>query len=146
MKYDNTLVIVANLGELKAFNVKKSEGIVNYEMKVSHSLEALNDINYIDAHTKLQDAVSDSAGRFGSSIGENHNLETERKRRSVKEVADDINQIVANENPKQLLLAFPQESHAQLLDTLSQQTKSVLTKNITSDLVKTKKEEILGHF
>ena len=159
MNYENTMVIVANLGELKAFNVKRSEGVVENEMKVSHSLESLNDIDYIDPHKRVQDIVSDSAGRLGSSrdraeifgssrssIGENHNLETERKRRSTKDVASDINAIVENEKPRQLLLAFPQELNAQLLEGLTQETKNILTKNITSDLVKTKKDEILSHF
>lgn len=146
MNYDNTMVIVANLGELKVYNVKRSEGIVNNEIKVSYSLEALNDISYIMAHQRLQDTVTDNAGRFGSSTGENHNLASEMKRRSVQEVAEDINKVIANEAPRKLLLAFPQEFSAQLMDALSDQTKNVLTKNIGSDLVKIKKEEILGHF
>lgn len=159
MNYENTMVIVANLGEFKAFEVKRSEGVVENEIKVSHSLESLNDIILIEAHKMVHDIVSDSAGRFGNSrdraeisgssrgsIGENHNLETERKRRSIKDVASDINAIVENEKPRQLLLAFPQELNAQLLEELTQETKNILIKNITSDLVKTQKDEILSHF
>lgn len=157
MNYDNTMVIVADLGELKAFHVKKSEGMVENEMKVSYSLEMLNDISYIDAHQRVQDVVSDSAGRlgtsgtpnagkWGSSTGEPHNLQNERRRRSLKDVANDINMIVKNEKPRQLLLAFPQESNAQLLEALTQETKSVLAKNVASDLVKTRTSEILSHF
>lgn len=146
MNYEDTMVIVADLGELKAFNVKRSEGMVGNELKVSHSLEMLNDISYIDAHKKVQDIVSDSAGRLGHSIGENHNLETERKRRSLKDVANDINLIVKNEKPKQLLLAFPKELNAQLMDTLAPETKKVLAKNVASDLIKTPTSEILSHF
>jgi hypothetical protein len=146
MKLENTMVVVANLGELKVFNVKKNEGVVENEMKVSHTLEPLNDIVYIDAHKRIQDIVSDSAGRLGNSTGENHNLKIERKRRSVKDVANDINAIVENEKPRQLLLAFPQESNAQLLEELTQETKNILVKNVTSDLVKTNRGEILSHF
>lgn len=157
MNYEDTMVIVADLGELKAFNVKRSEGMVGNELKVSHSLEMLNDISYIDAHKKVQDIVSDSAGRLGSSvaphagkagssIGENHNLQTERKRRSLKDVAHDINEIVKNEKPNQLLLAFPQELNAQLVDALTQETKNVLVKNVASDLIKTHTADILSHF
>lgn len=157
MEYEGAIVIVADLGELKAFNVKKKEGVVENEMKVSYSLETLNDINYIDAHQRVQDNVSDSAGRLGSSvspnagksgssIGENHNLKTERRRRSIKDVANDINMIVKNEKPRQLLLAFPQESNAQLIDALTQETKNVLVKNIASDLINTRTTEILSHF
>ena len=157
MKYEDTIVIVADMGELKVFDVKINEGPVGNEMKVSYSLEALDDISYIDAHKRVQDIVSDSAGRLGGSvspnagksgrsIGEKHNLGIERKKRSVKDVANDINAIVEKEKPKQFLLAFPQESNAQLLDELTQETKNILAKNITSDLIKTNKGEILSHF
>lgn len=157
MNYEDTMVIVADLGELKAFNVKRSEGMVGNELKVSHSLEMLNDISYIDAHKKVQEIVSDSAGRLGSavaphagkagsSIGENHNLETERKRRSLKDVANDINLIVKNEKPKQILLSFPQELNGQLMDALAPETKKVLAKNVASDLINTPTSEILSHF
>ena len=146
MNYENAMVIVADLGELKAFNVKKNEGMVENELKVSYSLEMLNDISYIDAHKKVQDIVTDSAGRLGHSIGENHNLQTERKRRSLKDVAHDINEIVKNEKPNQLLLAFPQELNAQLVDALSAETKKVLVKNVASDLIKTHTADILSHF
>lgn len=159
MQYEDTVVIVADMGELKAFEVKRDEGFVENEMKVSYSLEALDDINYIDAHKRVQDITSDSAGRFGSSrdrserlgdagasIGENHNLETERKKRSIKDIASNINAIVENRKPKQLFLAFPQESNAQLLDELTQETKNILVKNVGSNLINTNADEILSYF
>ena len=146
MNYENAMVIVADLGEMKAFNVKKNEGMVENELKVSYSLEMLNDISYIDAHKKVQDIVTDSAGRLGHSIGENHNLQTERKKRSLKDVANDINEIVKNKKPNQLLLAFPKELNAQLVDELAPETKKVLAKNVASDLIKTHTADILSHF
>ncbi len=146
MNYENAIVIVADLGELKAFNVKKSEGMVENEIKVSYSLDMLNDISYIDSHKREQDIVSDSAGKLRNSTGENHNLQTERKRRSLKDVANDINMIVKNEKPRQLLLAFPQELNAQLIDALTQETKNVLVKNVAIDLIKTQTADILSHF
>ncbi len=146
MKLDNTMVIVADLGELKVYNVKKSEGMVGNEMKISHALEVINNIGYIDAHKKMGEVMSDSAGNFAGSAGEEHNRENERKRRSLKDVADDIDAIVENEKPKQLFMAFPGDSLSKLLDGLSQNTKSVLTKTASSNLVKTDKNKILSHF
>ncbi len=157
--YEGAMVIVADLGELKVFNVKKNEGVVNKEMKVSYSLEMLHYINYIDPHLSVRNVVRDSAGRFGSSrdraglvgssvgsYAENLNLKTERKKRSVEDVATDINTIVENEKPKQIWLAFPKESNVQLLDQLTQETKNVLVKNVTSDLINTNTAEILSYF
>lgn len=159
MDYKNIMVVIADLGEMKAFAIKRHEGIVENKMKISHSLEMLNYINYIDPRLSIRNVVRDSAGRFGSSrdrvgifgssvssIAEDHNLENERKRRSLKDVASDINAIVENEKPKQLWLAFPQESNAQLLEELTQETKKVLVKNITSNLTKTNTSKILSYF
>ena len=97
MKLDNTMVIVADLGELKAYSVKKSEGMVGNEIKTSHALEVINNIGYIDAHKKMGEVMSDSAGNFAGSAGEEHNRENERKKRSLKDLADDIDAIVENE-------------------------------------------------
>lgn len=156
--YENVVIIVADLGELKAFKIKKNEGIVNKEMKISYSLESLSYINYIDPRLSVRNVTRDSAGRFGGSkdrvgvggsigsIPENHNLQNERNKRSIEDVANDINLIVKNEKPKQLFLAFPQESNAQLLDELSREAKDILVKNITSNLTNTETAEILSYF
>ena len=146
MKLENTMVIVADLGELKVYGVKKSEAVVSNEMKESYALEVINNISYIDAHKKISEVVSDSAGNFAGSIAEDHNRENERKKRSLKDVANDIDLIIENEKPKQLFLAFPKELFTKLQDILSQNTKSVLTKTVTSNLVKTDKNRVLSHF
>ena len=146
MKLDNTMVIVADLGELKAYSVKKSEGMVGNEIKTSHALEVINNIGYIDAHKKMGEVMSDSAGNFAGSAGEEHNRENERKKRSLKDLADDIDAVVENEKPKQLFLAFPGDSLTKLLEELSQNTKAILDKTIASNLVKTDKNKVLSHF
>ncbi|MDD3477074.1 MAG: hypothetical protein PHI38_09420, partial [Sulfurimonas sp.] len=64
--YENVIVIVADLGEMKAFNIKKHEGMVEKKLKISYSLEALSYINYIDPHLSVRNITRDSAGRFGS--------------------------------------------------------------------------------
>lgn len=146
MRIENTMVIVADLGELKVFNVKKSEGMVGNEVKTSYALEIMNNIAYIDAHKKPGEIMSDNAGNFAGSNGEEYNRENERKRRTLKDIANDIDSIIENEKPKQLFLAFPQESLSKLLDILSQNTKAVLTKTVSSNLVKTDKNKVLSHF
>ncbi len=146
MKLENTMVIVADLGELKVYSVKKSEGLLGNEMKTSYTLEVLNNIGYIDAHKKMGEVMSDSAGNFMGSAGEEHNRENERKKRSLKEIADDIDIIVANEKPKQFFLSFPKDMLSKLVDGLSQNTKNVLHKTVSSNLVKTDKSKILAYF
>lgn len=146
MELENTLLIVADLGELKAFSVEKHEGAVGNEMKKSYSLKLITDENFLRGRIKLGDDVSDSAGRFQKGILEKHHLKDEREKRTIKEIAEDIEVIVKEANPKQLFLAFPKEHNNELTHELGQESKAILTKNITSDLVKTDANKLLSYF
>ncbi len=146
MKLDGTMVIVGDLGELKMFDVKKSEAIIGDSIKKSYSLEVINDILYIDAHKKISEVVSDSAGNFCGSIVQEHELENERKKRTLKDIAKDIEKAVKLKKPKRVFLAFAKESLSKLLDELDQSTKDLLSKTISVNLIKTDKNKILSYF
>lgn len=144
----NKLVVLTNLGNLRAYRVEYEAG------ESSPRLTQVEGLSLIDAHHKLGDRVSDQAGRFpsangngsGMSIGENHNLELENGRRLLKQMASSINDLVQRENPELWFLAAPQEINQRIVDGLDAGVRSRLTKNSHADLVKTPKADILGHF
>lgn len=146
MKLENAVVIVADLGELKAFRVIGHEGIVENEEVISHSLELIADENFISGRKKLGETLSDSSGNFNKGTLEDHNLKTEKEDSTIKEIAENIEKIVIEVKPEQLFLAFPKEHNHELKEKLGHQSKIVLEKIIVADLVKTNKEEILSHF
>jgi len=146
MALENTIVIVADLGELKAFKVEKHEGMVNNQIKISHSLNLINNEGFISGRKKRGEVMSDSDGNFGSGTLEEHNAKTETENRTVKDIAQDIDMIVKEMQPEQVFLAFPKEHNHELTAKLSQETKAVLTKNVAADLVKTDKVKLLSHF
>ncbi len=146
MNLENTTIIVANLGELKAYEVNKHEAVSERDIKVSYSLKLLTDVGYIATHQKMQDINSDRAGKFGNSSGEEHSFQLEKERRTLEDVASDIDNIVNEKNTQQLFLAFSGQRNGQLVEKLNSDTKSVLIKNIPSDLVKTNKNKILSYF
>lgn len=146
MKLENTIVIVADLGELKAFEVQKNEGVVGNQIKISHSLELINDENIIEGRKKMHELMSDATGRMVLGTLEEHNAIEERENRTLKDIAQNIERIAAETKPKQILLAFPKEHNHQLTKILSKSVQSLITKNIPSDLVKTDKNKILSHF
>jgi hypothetical protein len=146
MNLENTVVIVADLGELKAYGIEQHEGVVDNEIKVSHSLSLLNDEVFIEGRKKIGEMMSDSVGRLGHNSLENLHLQTEKENRTLKEIAADIESVVNHTGCAQLFLAFPKEHNNELLKELGEATKAVLQKNITSDLVKTDKNKILSHF
>ena len=146
MKWEDALIIVANQGEFKAFTVAEHERTIQNEIRTVYTPELINEVDYIEAHKKLQDVVTDSAGRFGHTNGEEHELENERKRRNLNDVAETIERVVAFANPKKIYLAFPQEYNAQLLSMLPANIREKIVTNLPRDLVKTPHSELLDYF
>ncbi len=148
MKLENTLIIVADLGELKVYKPIKHEAIVNggHDLKISYSLELLTDLDYILPHKKISEIVSDKAGNFKGVNVEDNKVEDEMERRTLKDVAADIENIIKNETPKQVFLAFPKEMFSALMNELSENAKSVITKTLQANLVKEDKNKLLDHF
>ncbi len=148
MKLDNTLIIIADLGELKVYKPVKHEAIVNngHDLKISWSLELLTDLDYIATHKKISEHVTDKAGNFKHGNVEDNKLEDTIEARTIKDVAADITKIVEHEHPKQLFLAFPKEHHPALMEALSADVKALIKKDLAADLIKEDKNKILDHF
>ena len=147
MKLERTIVIVASLGELKIFYVKKIENIVDDELKVSYNLELLKGMDFIDEHKKISEIMSDKAGNFNSGTNDDADkLLLEQKKKIVKKIAKEIDDIAKSREPKQLMLAFDKELSEELMDHLDTKTKDLLTKVIYKDLVNTDKNKILSYF
>lgn len=148
-----SIVIVANMGELKAFRVVEKEGI-NRQAEVGskegdrmkHSmLEEIRDMDYLEAHLRKHEKVSDKDGNFKGASGESHNTELENSKRHIKEIADDIAAIFQQEEAAEWYLAFPKENCAKLKESLSGPLAASLVKCMETDLVKADKNKILSH-
>lgn len=146
MELDNTIIIVASAGELKAYQTVKHEDIYDNELKINYALELIFAVDIIDGRKKLHEIVSDANGRIDHGSIEEHSVEKELENRTLKEVAEDIDMIVKQKQPKALFLAFPKEKNAELMEKLTPETKAVLKKNVALDLVKTDKNKLLDYF
>jgi hypothetical protein len=158
MNLEGSIIVVADLGELKAYRVVKSTGIDPHEtMQVSHvnrmegeknrlNVELLCDLEYVDPHTHISDDMSDKPGRFDVSTGDPHNMKLEKERRGLKQIAGDINDLIAKETPESWCLAFPKETNQQLSELLDPPVKQKLAKNLPSDLTKVHRDQLLSHF
>ena len=139
-------VVVASLGELKVYEAKPrtleaEAGLKEFEVK----LDLVTAKDYIDAHKKLQDIVTDEAGRFKGGIAEEHNLELEIKRRVIEDLAKDIN-TVAQEAKGRLFVSIPEPIEKEVEALLEETTKSKIKKLIKKDYLKTGKEELVNIF
>lgn len=142
------VIIAVDLGHFKAYKVTKKD----FE---SPKVQLIESYDSIEAHGKLSDKLSDTSGRFGMGGGKNgaakgygepHNMELEMEKKAARLIARDINAIILKEAPSKWYLAAGKKINSQILEGLDSSVKARLDKNITSNLTKTDKSEIIGHF
>jgi hypothetical protein len=146
----NTLVVVTDLGCLKAFRLE------NNQQHRTPRLELVEEFNNAEAHDKLMERVSDSSGRFsrgGASSsggamadGERHNIALELRKRLVRQLAQRFNILARSQDIERCLLATSREINHQFLDELEPQVRAKIEKIIPVDLTKLERTEILSHF
>ena len=141
------LIVLADLGRLKAFRVTRDEMTSNVHVELAEEL------SFLDGQEKLLDKVTDRAGRFpgsgganGGGAGENHNLQSEMQKRLIKRLGESINDLVKREQPSIWHFAAASEINHKILDLLCPEVRSKLSKSLGNDLTKISKSEILSHF
>lgn len=154
MSLDNTIVVVADLGQLKVYRIVSKLGIDKHtdakvstsnasgEEKLSVNFELIKDIDYMSAHKRISEEMSDNIGL----TGEPHNMLLEKEKKGLKYIAEDIKTVIEDENPSAWFLAFPKETLNQLTGMLDQNIKKILTKSIPSDLTKVNKSKLQTYF
>ena len=144
---NNTLLIVADRGGLKAFRVEeRSNG--------KPGLHQIDSDYEPDAHGRYADKVTDRAGRFkGSGLGQGQGgsadhskTDMENDRRAVKAIAGRINELVEKEKPAGWRLAIPAQVARLLEDHLKPEVRKHLTETVHADLLRAEAADILGHF
>jgi hypothetical protein len=147
------IVILANLGELKVYEANPRDLEAEAGLAPTHiKLDLVNDKNYIDAHKRLHETVTDQAGQFkgGSqgrgeftqgSIGEKHSLEQESEEKIIRQIADDITSII-NDKATRTFIAMPDMIFRRVLDNVSEEAKARIFKSIEKDLMKVDKSEL----
>ena len=145
----NTLVVVADLGCLKAYRLD--------ETPVQHTprLALLQEFNNNGATVKLTDVTSDSAGRFprgsarsgqGMSDGERHNIQLEQRKRLVRQLAGNLSQLLQESNAEDCYLAVSREIQHPLLEELDPAARARIVRCVQADLTKVDKSQLLAHF
>lgn len=147
----NTLVLVTDFGGFKAYRLE------NNQPHSSPRLELLEEYTDQAAHRKMVEQVSDLAGRFprrtgargatgAMSDGERHNIELEKRKRGVRNLAGRLDSLMQNPEIEQCFLAASREIMNPLLQELSPGSRSKIGMNIPADLMKASKVELLRQF
>jgi len=146
----SSLLIVTDRGSLKAYKVNETP-------TRGPSLQLVQAFDMTDAHGKLIDKVSDSAGRFPvtegagahrgpASIAERTQLAMEMDRRIQKELAEQIVQIVSQNGKNGWSFAAPAEIHATIVELLPADVRQRIVEHVKSDLVKVEPARLISHF
>ena len=140
----NKIVVVTDLGSLKAYQ------FINAQPGVSPRLELIEDLQLNGAHQKLTDQVSDLAGRFansgqgsGASAGERHNIELEHRKRLVKQITEKVTSLLRAETVDGCYFAASREINHSITESLPPQLQGKLLRNVSADLTKLSKAELL---
>jgi hypothetical protein len=145
---DFALLILTDRGHLKAFRT-----VEHYNQHLN--LEAIDEVNFIDAHRRISDRVSDEAGRNNeripgqglghpSSYGDKRNLELEKERRLDEEIAERIESL-AGKSHQPWVLAAPESLLASLKNLLTVPTLANCVGMIPKDIVNAPIEELRDH-
>lgn len=143
----NALMIVADLGRMKAYRITRDE----LQPNTSPAFEDLADEDLENQHSRVSDRVTDKAGRFaygaGSiAVGERHQEEKVAEENQLQAIAGRINNVASNGNGAPIYLAAPQTMLRNLLDALDPSVRQRIKRDLALDLVKTPKLELLKRF
>ena len=146
----NTLLVVADLRGFKAFKLETDQ------VYRTPRLEPVEAFENEDAHGRLVDKVSDLAGRFprgtgtgangGMADGERHNIELETRKRFVRQLAQRISALARPQEVEQCFLAASREINHPLLEELEPGVRAKIAKNVSADLTKVERVDLLRHF
>jgi hypothetical protein len=143
----NELLIVTDLGQLKAYKVELTP-------RRTPRLEPVEDIVLEGARLRVIDTVTDMAGRhsgptqknWGAPLGDDHNLKLETKRRLIRQIAGHIQRLIQRTGFDGCWFAAPKEINHQILEELPQAIRNRIEKNLPLDLTKATEAELLERF
>jgi len=144
----STVIVTVDLGHFKAYRV-------TWDPVASPKIELIASYDSIEGHGKLSEKLSDIAGRFvggggegevAKGYGEPHNLESNIRKKLAKLIALDINALIKKEDCGRWYLVAGEKINKDIIKKLDPAAKAKLNKNISFDLTKIPKSEILSHF
>ncbi len=144
------LIILTDLGTLKALRLS------HHELTGKPQLKLIEQRDPVAPHLRVSDTVTDQAGRFPMqngatgmgqmSNGENHHLEQESQRRTLKLLADSIGEILEKEDVRYWYFAARPQIDQKILEQLPAPVRGRLQKQVRSDLTKVETGKILSYF
>ena len=140
------LIVIADRGTLKAYKVRQTNHGLSPRLMTEKNLKS--------GHERFRDKVTDYAGAFPSlgsggranAIAERTSFELEEDARIFKEIAQQIKELIRQNEPLGWLFAAAAEINPAILDHLPADLRGKLVENVKHDLTKTPADTLTGHF
>lgn len=138
------LVVVADLQHFKLFRM-------HTDPLGRDSLELLTSSDSLDIHLKPSEKLSDRLGHCETAWGrqgggENHNMEEEEERKRLKELSEQISDVLDHFEYDEWYFSAPKAINRQLTERLDEKYTKTLSINLAADLTKIPTDELLEHF
>ncbi|HTG43186.1 MAG TPA: host attachment protein [Verrucomicrobiae bacterium] len=145
------LVVLTDLGTFKAFRLEENR------TRSTPRLQPVEAYENPDGDDRIGRRLSDQAGQFGMGAlssasvfgqgnGERHNIWLENERRSVKEIAEKMSELLADGEFESCYFAAGNEINLAIIEHLSPQARAKIEKNVHCNLVNAQKDDVLQHF
>ncbi|MCF7669118.1 MAG: host attachment protein [Verrucomicrobia bacterium] len=142
----NALLIVADLGMIKAYRVENHR-------QDNPRLVPVHEEFFSQAHKKMSEKISDSSGRHKSPaanssapMADKHNLELEVHKRQTKRIAEEITSLLSRDSVEICYFAAAKTVNKQILDQLPNNLQDKIFRNVPLDLTKTERAKLWNFF
>lgn len=150
MNMKRTLLVLIDSGRFKAYCMEESPRFRTPRLKLLEQWET-------PVTRRISDQVTDKAGQFAKGSlsfsavndmadGERHNLDLERRRRAVKQMATRVGELLQRETLEACYLATSKMINQTVLSTLPDKVRQRIQKNVTANLTRLNPSAIFKHF
>jgi hypothetical protein len=150
MKIKRTLLVLTDSGRFKAYRMEESPRYKTPRLKLLEQWDT-------PVTRRISDQVTDKSGQFAkgslsfSAIndmadGERHNLDLERRRRALKQMAARVGELLKRERLEICYLASSKMINQTVLSALADQVRVRIQKNVTANLTRLNPATIFQHF
>ena len=147
----NKLVVLTDLGTFKAFRLEQDTAASTPRLRAVEAYENP------DGDHRISRGTTDQAGQFSKgarsfaaindgSTGERKNICLENDRRSVKQIAETMSRLLADEQFESCYFAASNEINRQIVDNLTPEARQKIEKNLHCNLVNAPNDEVLKQF
>jgi len=145
------LIVLTDLGSFRAFRMEEDGH------SSSPQLETVDAFRNPSGDDRISRRLSDQAGQFtknapgfvsshDQATGERHNIWLENERRSVKQVAEAMSELLKNGEFDSCYFAASNEINHAIVEHLTPQARAKIEKNVHCNLVNARRDDILSHF